>query len=143
MSRKNDQLPHCQRCLQKGHWSYECPNPPAYVYRPSVRMQYLDPSLKPKISVTPPESPKQQDQSEKVAFIPSKLPEDTKKTEILDQPTKELASKTKIKSKRKSSSSSSSRSSSRDRDSYSSGSYLRKSRSRSSRSSSSDSSSSH
>lgn len=142
MSRKNDQLPHCQRCLQKGHWSYECINPPAYVYRPSVRMQYLDPSLKPKISVTPPESPKQQDQPEKVVFIPSKLSEESKKPENLEKPTNELVSKIKIKSKSKRKSPSSSSNSSSE-GSYSSSSLSRRSRSRSSRSSSSISSSSH
>ena len=25
----------CQRCLQYGHWTYECINEPAYLYRPS------------------------------------------------------------------------------------------------------------
>jgi hypothetical protein len=107
-------------------------------------MQYLDPSLKPKISVTPPESPKQQDdQPEKVMFIPSKLSEDSKKPEILEQTTNELVSKIKIKSKSKRKSSSSSSSQSSSGGSYSSSSPSRRSRSRSSRSSSSVSSSSH
>ena len=30
----------CQRCLKYGHWTYECKNEVAYLYRPSRTMQY-------------------------------------------------------------------------------------------------------
>nr|XP_026694306.1 zinc finger CCHC domain-containing protein 10-like isoform X2 [Ciona intestinalis] len=35
----------CQKCLQKGHWTYECKNPRAYVHRTS-RTQELNKALK-------------------------------------------------------------------------------------------------
>ncbi|KAK9810622.1 hypothetical protein WJX73_005255 [Symbiochloris irregularis] len=37
----------CQRCLQTGHWTYECPNPPAYSARPSRTEQLLNPKIRP------------------------------------------------------------------------------------------------
>ena len=46
MAKKNIKEPNCQRCLQKGHWSFECANPRAYTYRPSATMKYFNPSLK-------------------------------------------------------------------------------------------------
>ncbi|KAF1743118.1 hypothetical protein MXB_1777 [Myxobolus squamalis] len=30
----------CQKCMQKGHWTYECTNPRKYLYRPT-RTQIL------------------------------------------------------------------------------------------------------
>ncbi len=38
----------CQRCLQQGHWTYECKNAPVYQKRPT-RTQQL---MQPKVSVT-------------------------------------------------------------------------------------------
>lgn len=35
----------CQRCLQKGHYTYECKNPPTYVSRPTRTKQLLDPTV--------------------------------------------------------------------------------------------------
>ena len=60
MSKQKEKPPNCQRCLQKGHWSYECTNPRAYVYRPSATMQYFNPSLRAKIS---PKNPPNDDDS--------------------------------------------------------------------------------
>mmetsp|Transcript_9711 Transcript_9711/g.35571 ORF Transcript_9711/g.35571 Transcript_9711/m.35571 type:complete len:219 (-) Transcript_9711:137-793(-) len=36
----------CQKCLQIGHWTYECKNERAYVARPSRTKQMKDPSLR-------------------------------------------------------------------------------------------------
>lgn len=60
MSKQAEKVPSCQRCLQKGHWSFECTNSRAYVFRASATMQYLNPSLKKVVNATPPEenSPK-------------------------------------------------------------------------------------
>ena len=33
--KEKDGKQQCQRCLQYGHWTYECINEPAYLYRPS------------------------------------------------------------------------------------------------------------
>lgn len=58
MNRRIQKNPKCQRCLEEGHWSYECTNPPAYVYRPSARAIYFNPELKKKIETSPdPSSP--------------------------------------------------------------------------------------
>ena len=46
MHRRVQKQAKCQRCLEPGHWSYECQNPPAYVYRPTARAIYLNPELK-------------------------------------------------------------------------------------------------
>ena len=36
----------CQRCLQIGHWTYECKTPRAYVARPSRTKQMKNPDLR-------------------------------------------------------------------------------------------------
>lgn len=36
----------CQRCLQKGHWTYACENEPAYRSRPSRTKELLRPNKK-------------------------------------------------------------------------------------------------
>ncbi|GMH32403.1 hypothetical protein BSKO_00237 [Bryopsis sp. KO-2023] len=36
----------CQRCLQIGHWTYECKNPPAFAKRPSRSQQLKDPKCR-------------------------------------------------------------------------------------------------
>eukprot|EP00842_Homolaphlyctis_polyrhiza_P005216 jgi/Hompol1/5696/HPOL_004669-RA len=35
----NSQPPKCQKCLQSGHWSYQCNKPAVYQYRPSRTRQ--------------------------------------------------------------------------------------------------------
>jgi len=47
---KKSGVQQCQRCLKYGHFTYECPNEPAYVYRPSRTVQYKEPSLKPELN---------------------------------------------------------------------------------------------
>ena len=37
---KKSGVQQCQRCLKYGHFTYECTNEPAYVYRPSRTIQY-------------------------------------------------------------------------------------------------------
>ena len=37
----------CQRCLQAGHFTFECKNEPKYVSRPSRTAQIANPALKP------------------------------------------------------------------------------------------------
>ncbi len=32
---KKTGMQQCQKCLKFGHWTYECKNPSAYLYRPS------------------------------------------------------------------------------------------------------------
>jgi hypothetical protein len=32
---KKSGMQQCQRCLKYGHWTYECKENPAYLYRPS------------------------------------------------------------------------------------------------------------
>jgi len=58
MNRRVQKSPKCQRCLEEGHWSFECTNPPSYVYRPSARAVYFNPELKKKINTSPDEEPK-------------------------------------------------------------------------------------
>lgn len=41
----NSNNQQCQKCLQFGHWTYECKNQRAYVFRPSKTMQLKHPSL--------------------------------------------------------------------------------------------------
>lgn len=53
MNRRVQKTPKCQRCLEEGHWSFECTNPPSYVYRPSARAVYFNPELKKKINTSP------------------------------------------------------------------------------------------
>jgi hypothetical protein len=36
----------CQKCLQIGHWTYECKGKAVYKKRPSRTQQLADPSLK-------------------------------------------------------------------------------------------------
>ncbi|ETW03487.1 hypothetical protein H310_04938 [Aphanomyces invadans] len=36
----------CQKCLQKGHWMFECQGKPAYVSRPSRSKQLANPKLR-------------------------------------------------------------------------------------------------
>ena len=52
MHRRVQTQAKCQRCLEPGHWSYECQNPPAYVYRPTARAIYLNPELKKPINLS-------------------------------------------------------------------------------------------
>lgn len=40
----------CQKCLQKGHWTYQCKNEARYVTRPSRTQQLANPRLKPALS---------------------------------------------------------------------------------------------
>jgi hypothetical protein len=42
----------CQKCLQTGHWTYECKNERVYISRPSRSQQLKNPKLKAKLSVT-------------------------------------------------------------------------------------------
>ena len=63
MARRNTQLnssnQQCQKCLQFGHWTYECKNQRAYVFRPSKTMQLKHPSLAPSPNLDkPPKIPK-------------------------------------------------------------------------------------
>ncbi|KAK9821257.1 hypothetical protein WJX74_003513 [Apatococcus lobatus] len=37
----------CQKCLQHGHWTYECKNAPVYHSRPSRTQQLLNPKVRP------------------------------------------------------------------------------------------------
>lgn len=32
---KKSGIQQCQKCLKHGHWTYECKNSQAYLYRPS------------------------------------------------------------------------------------------------------------
>ena len=43
----------CQRCLQKGHWTADCKNPPAYKSRPSRTALLYNPALKKQTSLKP------------------------------------------------------------------------------------------
>lgn len=45
--RKKEQLQQCQRCLQIGHWTYECKNAPVYAKRVSRTKQLLKLDHKP------------------------------------------------------------------------------------------------
>nr|CCA26045.1 conserved hypothetical protein [Albugo laibachii Nc14] len=36
----------CQKCLQPGHWTYECKNTPAYLVRASRSQQLRNPKLR-------------------------------------------------------------------------------------------------
>ena len=38
----------CQKCFKKGHWTFECKNQKAYLYRPSRTAQIKQPELIPK-----------------------------------------------------------------------------------------------
>ena len=38
--------PSCQRCLQQGHWTYECKNEPAYSARPTRTQQLKNPKVR-------------------------------------------------------------------------------------------------
>ena len=38
--------PTCQRCLQPGHWTYECKNEPAYQARPTRTQQLKNPKVR-------------------------------------------------------------------------------------------------
>ncbi|KAM7279785.1 hypothetical protein ACFE04_006919 [Oxalis oulophora] len=42
----------CQKCLQTGHWTYECKNERVYISRPSRSQQLKNPKLKAKMSAT-------------------------------------------------------------------------------------------
>ncbi|KAK9820044.1 hypothetical protein WJX72_005434 [[Myrmecia] bisecta] len=53
----------CQRCLQKGHWTYECKNEAAYAARPTRTQQLLNPKVRQRFldpSEAPPEEPRAQ-----------------------------------------------------------------------------------
>lgn len=39
-------ISQCQRCLQPGHWTYECKNEPVYISRPSRSQQLKNPKLR-------------------------------------------------------------------------------------------------
>ncbi len=36
----------CQRCLQTGHWTYECKNAPVYKARPTRTQQLMQPKVR-------------------------------------------------------------------------------------------------
>ena len=36
----------CQRCLQTGHWTYECKNVPVYKARPTRTQQLMQPKVR-------------------------------------------------------------------------------------------------
>ncbi|KAI7841725.1 hypothetical protein COHA_004591 [Chlorella ohadii] len=38
--------PTCQRCLQQGHWTYECKNEPVYQSRPTRTQQLKNPRVR-------------------------------------------------------------------------------------------------
>ena len=46
MERKKSGVQQCQKCLKYGHYTFECPNPRAYVYRPSETMLHDNPELR-------------------------------------------------------------------------------------------------
>lgn len=37
--------PTCQKCLQKGHWTFQCKNDAVYQKRPTRTKQFLDPKV--------------------------------------------------------------------------------------------------
>eukprot|EP00884_Botryococcus_braunii_P019615 jgi/Botrbrau1/6337/Bobra.0339s0044.1 len=79
----------CQKCLQKGHWTFECTNDRVYNARPTRTEQLFDPKKRPRF------------------MAPSELlPGDQAPAQI--EPDKKKAKKTKIKESPSSSSSSSS-----------------------------------
>lgn len=39
-------VPTCQRCLQQGHWTYECKNEPVYQSRPTRTQQLKNPRVR-------------------------------------------------------------------------------------------------
>lgn len=43
----------CQKCLEDGHWTYECKSQPSYSYRPSRSAILKNPSLKPELFCPP------------------------------------------------------------------------------------------
>lgn len=38
-------MQQCQKCLRFGHWTFECKNEPAYLYRPSRTTVLKNPEL--------------------------------------------------------------------------------------------------
>ena len=40
-------MQQCQKCLRYGHWTYECKNETAYLYRPSRTTVIKNPDLQP------------------------------------------------------------------------------------------------
>jgi hypothetical protein len=36
----------CQKCLQLGHWTFECKNQPTYISRPTRTQQLLNPKVR-------------------------------------------------------------------------------------------------
>jgi len=36
----------CQKCLQLGHWTFECKNQPVYIRRPTRTQQLLNPKVR-------------------------------------------------------------------------------------------------
>ncbi|KAK1291444.1 hypothetical protein QJS10_CPB17g01106 [Acorus calamus] len=52
MSSTGGSSSQCQKCLQSGHWTYECKNERVYISRPSRTQQLKNPKLKMKLSVS-------------------------------------------------------------------------------------------
>eukprot|EP01070_Trichotokara_eunicae_P009819 Trichotokara_eunicae@DN6183_c0_g1_i1.p2 len=49
--------PKCQKCYQKGHWTYECKGKQVYLTRPSRTDMLKNPSLKPVTNIQEHEIP--------------------------------------------------------------------------------------
>jgi hypothetical protein len=110
----------CQRCFQKGHWTFDCKNDVNYKARPSRTAMLKNPRLRPKqgMQEEAPEVPLNSflgDDRDRGIDLASR-----KRTAADDKPSKKSKKKKKKKKKKKDDSSSSSSSSSSDSDSSSS-----------------------
>ncbi|KAF6144550.1 hypothetical protein GIB67_006042 [Kingdonia uniflora] len=61
----------CQKCFEKGHWTFECKNERVYISRPSRTQQLKNPKLRTRVAVSyeldnPDLFPKTEEKSEKV-----------------------------------------------------------------------------
>ena len=66
-------MQQCQKCLRFGHWTYECKNETAYLYRPSRTTIIKNPDLQPDYKFEAgPKGPKIHDGDKKRSkYVPS------------------------------------------------------------------------
>ena len=90
----------CQRCLQYGHWSYECAGQRAYVFRPSLSMQRRNPTLRHQLTEErPPED-------EPVVVLPPEVPAKRKRSDSVSSSSSSSSSESSASAESKSSGSS-------------------------------------
>ncbi|KAM0682466.1 Zinc finger CCHC domain-containing protein 10 [Mitosporidium daphniae] len=76
----------CQKCLQDGHWTYECTVAPHYSYRPSRSAILKDPSLKPELLHPPEFHPKTCEPCDELQFREIEQQEEEKKDPNIEEP---------------------------------------------------------